>query len=200
MSRLRNRLEAAVVLATALLFVASCGYNFAGTGSRMPEDVKTLSFGPILNSTREVGLEKVVREALEDEISARGRLEVVPIGQGDVVLAGTVAGYETRPAALNERGEALQYTSTLSLVLDLRRRTNGKLLWQTQRYRAEEDFSAVPGVVVTSSSRFQKQTLNSQDLALFTDIQLSEGQRREANERLVENAAREIYNQMMEDF
>ena len=190
-----------VLVALAVSASASaCGYGFAGTGSRLPDEVRTVSLGPIANRTREVGLEKLFLEALEDEVSIRGRLDIAPRGEGDAVLTGSLVHYETRPVAFNSRDEALLYQAVLTVDLELRRRADSKLLWQTRNYRATEDYSAVPGVVVTSSSRFQKQTLNPGDLGLFTDIQLSEGQRREANERLLENLVRETYNQMMEDF
>jgi hypothetical protein len=201
MSRSSGVRAFASVAALALAISSGgCGYTFAGSGSRLPEEIKTVSLGPVANRTREVGLEKLFLEAIEDEIALRGRLDVAPAGEGDAILSGTLAHYETRPVAFNSRDEALQYQAVLTLDLELRRRSDSKLLWQTQGYRAVEDYSAVPGVVVTSSSRFQRQTLNSNDLNLFTDIQLSEGQRREANERLLEELAREAYNQMMEDF
>ncbi len=190
-----------VVAATACLWLGSgCGYNFAGTGNRLPADVHTISLGPIQNTTREIGIEKQLLESIEDEVSSRGRLEVVPQGQGEVTLSGIVRDYLNRPIAFNAQDEALQYQASVSVDLELRRRDNGKLLWKTVEQRETQDYSAVPGVVVTSSSQFQKRTLNAQNVSQFTDIQLSEGQRRQANEALIETLARELYNQMMEDF
>ncbi|MGH7858389.1 MAG: LPS assembly lipoprotein LptE [Candidatus Binatia bacterium] len=179
---------------------AGCGYGFAGAVSRLPEDVHTISLGPIENQTRELGLEKAFLESLEDEIALRGRLEIVPPGQGDVILAGSIRAYGSHPVAFNSRDEALQYQLSVIVDMTLRRTSDQKLLWKTQGLREIQDYSAVPGVVVTSSSRFQRSTLNPQDLGRFTDIQVSEGQRREANERLIETLARNVYNQMMEDF
>lgn len=190
-----------VITATSCLWLgAGCGYNFAGIGNRLPADVRTISLGPIQNTTREIGIEKQLLEALEDEVSSRGRLEVVAQGQGEVVLSGIVRDYLNRPVAFNARDEALQYQASVSVDLELRRRDNGKLLWKTAGQRETQDYSAVPGVVVTTSSQFQKNTLNAQNVSQFTDIQLSEGQRRQANEALIETLARELYNQMMEDF
>ena len=203
----RPAAKGASIVRTVLIFAwvvvtaaSGCGYGFAGTGSRLPAEVRTVSLGPIRNATREIGLEKRFLEAIEDEVALRGRLEVVAGDGGDAVFTGALVHYETRPVAFNSRDEALQYQAVLTVDLELRRRADAKLLWQTRNYRAVEDYSAVPGVVVTSSSRFQKQTLNPGDLRLFTDVQLSEGQRREATDRLLENLARETYNQMMEDF
>ncbi|MGH7818549.1 MAG: LPS assembly lipoprotein LptE [Candidatus Binatia bacterium] len=180
--------------------LAGCGYGFAGAVTRLPADVRTISLGPIENQTRELGLEKALLESLEDEITLRGRLEIVPAGQGDVSLAGSIRAYGSHPVAFNSRDEALQYQLTVIVDMSLRRREDQKLLWKTQGLREVQDYSAIPGVVVTSSSRFQRTTLNPRDLGRFTDIQVSEGQRREANERLIETLARNVYNQMMEDF
>lgn len=187
-------------LAALALGLTACGYQFAGTVTRLPDDVRTISLGPIANGTREVGLEKRLLEAIEDEIALRGRLKVMPQGQGDVTLSGAIRGYATRPVAFSGRDEALQYQVSVAVDLDLRRRDDQKLLWHTQGLREIQDYSAVPGVVVTSSSKFQKSTLNPADVGRFTDIQLSEGQKREADERLIETLSRTIYNQMMEDF
>ncbi|MEA2626511.1 MAG: hypothetical protein QOD06_2556 [Candidatus Binatota bacterium] len=187
-------------LAAVLATGSGCGYHFAGMESRLPAEVRTVALGPIANDTREVGLEKILIEALEDEITGRGRLDVVPAGRGDAVLSGKIRSYDTRPVSFTRRDEALQYQLSVIVDLELRKRDDGKVLWKTRGLREIEDYSAVPGVVVTQSSQFQQQTLNARDLGGFTDIQLSEGQRREANERMVEDMSREIYNQMMEDF
>jgi Lipopolysaccharide-assembly len=189
------------VVATAWLLLASgCGYRFSGTGNRLPPEIRTISFGPIQNTTREVGLEKQLLESLEDEVTSHGRLDIASAGKGDAVLTGVVRDYGTRPVAFSANDEALQYQASVTVDLDLRRRDNGKLLWKAVGQRQTQDYSAVPGVVVTTSSQFQRTTLNAANVGQFTDIQLSESQRRQANEALLENLARDIYNQMMEDF
>jgi hypothetical protein len=183
-----------------LSLLASCGYHFAGTGNRLPPDIHTISFGPLQNATREVGIDKQLREAIEDEISSHGRLKIVEVGTGDAVLSGIVRDYNSRPVAFSARDEALQYQASISVDLELRRRNDGKLLWKTVGQRATQDYSAVPGVVVTSSSQFQQSSVNAKNIPQFTDIQLSESQRRQANEALIESLSRDLYNQMMEDF
>jgi len=183
-----------------LLLVAGCGYQFAGAVTRLPDDVKTISLGPIENRTRELGIDKELLESLEDEVTLRGRLQPVPAGEADVILSGTIRDYGTFPIAFNSRDEALQYQVSVIVDMTLARRDDQTVLWQTRGLREVADYSAVPGVVVTSSSQFQRSTLRSSDLDRFTDIQVSEGQRREANERVIENLSRNLYNQMMEDF
>jgi outer membrane lipopolysaccharide assembly protein LptE/RlpB len=188
-------------IAGGILWLATgCGYHFAGTGNRLPPEIHTITLGPIQNMTREVGIEKALLEALEDEVASHGRLVPVTTRDGDAELTGSVREYNSRPVSFSSRDEALQYQISMSVDLELRRRDNGRLLWKTIGQREVQDFSSVPGVVVTSSSQFSQQTVNANNLQQFTDIQLSESTKREANERLIDSLSREIYNQMMEDF
>ena len=137
--------------ACVLWLAAGCGYHFAGTGNRLPAEIHTISLGPIQNMTREVGIEKALLEALEDEVSSHGRLVPVISGTADAELHRSRARYNSRPVSFNSRDTALQYQISMSVDLELRRRDNGKLLWKTVGQREVQDFSAVPGVVVTSS-------------------------------------------------
>src|SRR6185312_8155614 len=114
----------------------------------------TISFGTLQNATREVGINKQLREALEDEIASHRRLQIVDAGMGDAVLSGIVRDYNSRPVAFSATDEALQYQAAISVDLELRRRNDGKLLWKTVGQRETQDYSAVPGTVVTSSSQF----------------------------------------------
>ena len=195
-----SRRKPLLAMAALLGSLSACGYHFAGTGNRLPADIHTISFGTLQNATREVGINKQLREALEDEIASHRRLQIVDAGMGDAVLSGIVRDYNSRPVAFSANDEALQYQAAISVDLELRRRNDGKLLWKTVGQRETQDYSAVPGTVVTSSSQFQQSTVNAKNIPQFTDIQLSESQRRQANEVLIETLARDIYNQMMEDF
>ncbi|HSD09928.1 MAG TPA: LPS assembly lipoprotein LptE [Candidatus Binatia bacterium] len=186
--------------ALAVGSLAGCGYQFAGTGNRLPAEIRTVSLGPIQNATREVGIEKQLIESLEDEITSHGRLKVVPTGESDAQMTGIVRYYVSRPVSFNSNDEAQQYQAIVVVDLDLRRRDNGKLLWKAVGQRETQDYSAVPGTVVTSSSQFQRSAVSAKAIPQFTDVQLSESTRREANERLIEQLTREVYNSMMEDF
>jgi len=51
------------------------------------------------------------------------------------------------------------------------------------------------------SSQFQEQsTLNEENLLQLTDVQLSESQKQEAIDRVLENMSRDVYNAMVENF
>jgi len=70
------------------------------------------------------------------------------------------------------------------------------------RLRESDEYSASARVVVSSSSQFQQDTLDAANIqdAQFSNIQLAETERRQAITRLLRQAVRDVYNQMVEDF
>jgi hypothetical protein len=186
----------------ALLAVplAGCGYHFVGEGRDWGPDVKTIGIQTFTNETREIGIEKRLQFALEREFTIRGPYRVADEpGAGDLVVSGTVRIAEDRPVAFNRDDEVLIYQTTLSLDLLVRDR-KGKMVWQARDLRGVSDYESVASVIVTTSSQFRSSTLNENDLAGFTDIQLAESRRREAITRIVGSLARDVYDQFMEDF
>jgi outer membrane lipopolysaccharide assembly protein LptE/RlpB len=199
-----------VVLAAPTL--AGCGYHLVGEKVGLPENVRSLSVGTIDNRSREYGLEKALAFALEREIHERGHLRMVedPKG-GDAVLTGTIHDLKVRPVAFDSNDQALQYEMTLILDFTLTRQNDGRVLWRVRRLEETAEYSSGSQAVVTSSSEFQQGTLNADNLPCvsgssrpcnvqFSTIQLAETLRRRAITRLLREAVRDFYNQMVEDF
>lgn len=200
-ARVTGVLRHAVYLALlALMPAAGCGYGFAAGGRTFESGVHTIGVRTFVNETREVGVEKRLAMAIEREFVLRGPLRVAKPEEGDLVLTGTVKTAEDRPVAFNRDDEVLIYQTILSLDLDLRRRDTGKLVWKVRGLRVADDYESVASVIVTTSSDFRKSTLNAEDLGGFTDVQLAETRRRETLERMIGNLARDVYDQIMEDF
>lgn len=212
MSSIRDRPEAAVrgrggrhtaigVLALVLaLGTSACGYHFVGEGRSFGNDVHTIGVQTFANETREIGIEKRLAFAIEREFTIRGPLKVADTPtEGDLLLSGTVRFAEDRPVAFNKDDEVLIYQTTLALDLQLKRR-NGQVVWQARDLRGIGDYESVASVIVTTSSQFRSSTLNASDLGGFTDIQLAESRRKDAIGRIVGGLARDVYDQIMEDF
>jgi hypothetical protein len=187
-------------LIVSLVGVTGCGYHFAGGGRSFAPELRTIGVRTFANQTRELGIEKRLAMAIERELVLRGPLKVVDPDEGDLVMTGTVKTAEDRPVAFNRDDEVLIYQTILALDLDLRRRDTGKLVWQARGLRVADDYESIASVIVTTSSEFRRSTLNAEDLGGFTDVQLAESRRREMLDRMIGNLARDVYDQLMEDF
>ena len=200
MSARRRRGSLGALTLVVLALAAGCGYQFAAGGRVFDPDVRTIGVRPFVNETREIGVEKRLAMAIEREFVLRGPLKVARPDEGDLILTGTVKTAEDRPVAFNRDDEVLIYQTILALDLDLRRRDTGKLVWKVRGLRVADDYESVASVIVTTSSDFRKSTLNPEDLGGFTDVQLAETRRRETLERMIGNLARDVHDQIVEDF
>ncbi len=186
-----------------VLTLAGCGYHLAGEKPGLPEDIHSLSVGTITNRSREHGLEKTLAFALEREIHVRQHFRMVETPAGaDAVLSGTIRDLIARPIAFDANDRAVQYELTLVLDLALTRQSDGHAVWHVTGLRESGEFAATAQIEVTASAQFQRGTLNPQDVnnPQFTSIQLAETERQRAINRLLRQAVRDVYNQMVEDF
>lgn len=191
---------AAVLLAVAFV---GCGYHFAGEQVGLPADIHSLSVGKLVNRSREHGLEKTLAFALEREIHERGHFRMIEDpGGGDAVVSGTIRELRVRPVAFDSNDIAVQYEIALILDFTLTRKDGGQVLWHVHGLEESDQYSASPNVVVTNSPQFQQSALNASDVLNpeFTSIQLTETERRRAITRLLGQAVRDVYNQMIENF
>jgi len=195
----------------AVLCLSACGYRFTGEHIGLPDDVRSIAIGKIGNDSREFGLEKSLGFALEREIVTRRQLRLEQdSGAADGLLSGRIRDVRLRPVGFNPRDQAVQYEMTLIIDLTLTRQADGKVVWETRNLQEIDEYATSGTVVVTSSSQFQQGNLNAADLenpqfasrddSRPVSIPLAETERRQALDRLVTQAVRDLYNQMIEDF
>lgn len=199
---------ASIILAVAL---AGCGYHLAGDTIGLPDDIHSLSVGTVNNHSREYGLEKTLAFAMEREIHERGQFRMIDDGAGDAVLSGTIRDVRVRPVAFNANDQAVQYEIAVILDLALTRQHDGRVLWHASNLHEVDEYSTSGAVVITSSSQFQQGTLDAKNLddPQFASrdpakkplsIPLAETERRRAIDRVLKQAVRDVYNQMVENF
>ncbi|HZR81945.1 MAG TPA: LPS assembly lipoprotein LptE [Candidatus Binatia bacterium] len=195
-------IAAASVAVGALGTLGACGYHFPGQVAVLPGGGSKVYVARFDNRTRNPGVENDVLEAMQLEVARRGQFTLAPNSDAaDLVLEGTINSIEVRPIAFSTSDEALQFETVMTLSVQLRNPHTGKIVWRVAGLRENDSYGAVSQTVVASSSQFLSQsTLNANDLNQLTDVQLSESQRREALDRVLENASRDVYNSMVEDF
>jgi len=183
--------------------LGGCGYQFVGESSLLPKEARTIYVEPFVNRSRNVGLDKELTTALRGEFYRRGQLKIVESAeQADLILSGVIRSFaDSTVASVNRDDEVLQYESLLIMDVTLRRREPNEILWRGQGVRLNQVYAGSRAAVVTTSSAFQSTTtLNSRDVSQFTDIQLTELDRRAVRDRLMEQFARELHQRVTEMF
>jgi Lipopolysaccharide-assembly len=185
----------------ALLCLIGCGYQFAGRSDLFPKDIHSVYVEPFLNQTRDVGLGPEITTALRGELYRRGELQLVDQpDRADAILSGVVRSFDSLTASVNQNAEVLQFEATLIVDTTFRRREPSEILWRGQGIRLSEIYAGERAAVVTTSSKFQNQTLNTSNVRSLTDIQLTETESRRMREDLMERFARELHQRLMEMF
>ena len=90
MTRLTHATAAALAACSILLAVA-CGYQVAGTATRLPPDIKTIAIPVFTNKSTRFRIEQRVSAAVTREFIERTRFRVTPDPEGaDAELKGTI--------------------------------------------------------------------------------------------------------------
>lgn len=184
-----------------LAAVVGCGYQFVGESSLLPADARTVYVETFVNRSREIGIDKELTTALRGEFYRRQQLKVVDYSeQADVIISGVIRSLENTVGSVNRDDEVLQYEAVLTLDITLRRRQPNEILWRGQGLRLTEVYAGSRAAVVTTSSEFRTGTLNTLDVRRFTDIQMTEIERRSVQDELMERFAKELHQRVMEMF
>jgi hypothetical protein len=189
-----------IALIVVALGLGGCGYHFAGSGVGLPPTAHTVSVAVFGNHTREHGLEVSLRRAIEEEFRRRGALDVVADPNGDLIVSGTIRRFQTTPVAFISTSEAVQFQAIVQISFRLVERSTKRVIYENKLLQESLDFGAVSDVVVTTSPRFQRGTIDARDLAQMTNDQLGESRRRQSLTDLVDLLARDVYLQTMEGF
>jgi hypothetical protein len=167
----------------------------------LPKDAKTVFVEPFVNRSRDVGLEKELATAMRGEFFRRGPLKVVDGPDlADVIVSGVIRPLETIVTSVNGNDEALQYLSAMTVDMSLRQREPNVILWRGDGIRLGELYAGSRAAVVSTSSDFRTGTLNAADVGRLTDLQLTETERRDSRNLLMERFAKELYQRVMEMF
>jgi len=176
----RRGLKLALV---ALAFLdAACGYALQGRGNALPDYIRRIGVPAFTNHSDTPELDRILAEAVREELRSRGRYIVVQESDGvDAVLTATVNPVTLSVAALNENRQAQRYLITVNATVEFKETKDKKLIWSNPSVRASEEYEAAAGVSVANPA------------AIFTQDQ-------NALNRLAKAFARALVTTMLEAF
>lgn len=132
----RRTLIVGALLVSILLTAQSCGYALVGTGSFLPEYIRTVAIPTFDNNTSRFEVEVRITDAVTREFVSRGDFSVVADPQGaDAELTGTITSFVVSPIGLGAGGE--EVTNYLVLI---RAQVNFRDLVQNRVLYSNNDF------------------------------------------------------------
>jgi hypothetical protein len=192
---------AACLFALAAILLAGCGYHFAGEGSNLPRDAKTIYVSKFTNHTRVTGVNDEFMQYLDDEIASRKRLTLVDNPHdADLELSGDVAMNLSIPNAFNSVNEPTQYAETIIVHAALRDTRTNRIIWTVHQIGDTETAAVVSQTVVQTTPTFLQQNLRASNISAMSDIQVAQTQQRYASNLAMANLAKHMYDSMASGF
>ncbi|MCB9029843.1 MAG: LptE family protein [Deltaproteobacteria bacterium] len=185
-----------LILALIVCSLSACGYQFQGSGSVLPEDIKYVYIPRVENTTTETRLSSLLTEALRERFERYGvLLTVEDLAEADAVLNAEVLNVNRQIKSVTSGTDtALEYETTVVLDAELRRNT-GALLWKNPKLQVAKGFGVSSSVVVTSSSDFSTGGIDSGTLSALDSLEISRGQEQEALIDIAEEIAKQVYEE-----
>ena len=183
-----------LTILSVLLFLPACGYSFSGSGSSLPEQIKTVSIAAVKNGTTEPGLGPKLREAIKLRFERYGAVKIIDNEeQADAILSSEIKSLETRTKSVTGATD-IELETELFITLGASLSTAyGEPLWSNEQIAASESYANISDVTVTSSSDFVQSGISSSTLNSLSSREVSRGQGAEALSELIDEAARKIY-------
>lgn len=122
-----------------LLLAGGCGYHSMSQPGSLPDGLQTMHIGLFGNRTTEAFLENALTEAVVERFSRQRGLNLVESPtRADALLTGSLVSYALGASAFTRLDQITEYRVSLAVEAELRRRSDGKLLWKGRLERSEE--------------------------------------------------------------
>jgi outer membrane lipopolysaccharide assembly protein LptE/RlpB len=181
-----------VIVAFSLL--SSCRYRLQGSGTVLPNDIKSISIKPAENATTFTGLGPRFSEKIRSRFERYGVIKIVDADEpADAELVSKIVSIDTRNRDVQSDSNIQVEQELLITVSAELRRKNGQILYKNSSITANQSYGTVSTNVVTSSSSFSTGAVGAGTLSTLTDREVARGQAAETVESLMEEAARKIY-------
>lgn len=134
------------------LSLSACGYQLAGRGGHIPDEIKSVAIPVFENKTMEPVIEEeftpmIIREFIKDS-----RIKVVDRTEADIVLNGNVNSYKESPLSFDQNQEVLEYRITVTTHLKITRQKINNIIWEKDIIKSSE-YKVSSNVMTTRTSK-----------------------------------------------
>jgi hypothetical protein len=128
------------IIAVVVLLVLSPACGVYSTKGRTTGDIKRIAVPNLSNETAQPDIEIEITGNLREGLIKDNTLKVVPEGEADAVLEGTVVDYRNVPFTFNADLQAEQYRLVIGLLVSLFNPKDNSYVWKDRRIDAHSDY------------------------------------------------------------
>jgi outer membrane lipopolysaccharide assembly protein LptE/RlpB len=137
-----SRAMAAALAACSILLAVACGYQVAGTASRLPPDIKTIAIPAFTNASTRFRIEQKVSAAVTREFIDRTSFRVTPdLSGADAELKGTINSVHSGVLTYDPNtGRATTFQIQVSAAVQLIDLHTKKVVFSNPNYTFREQY------------------------------------------------------------
>lgn len=123
------------------LLLPACGYHLtAQEPISLPQDRTKLFLSKVTNPTTETWMEPMLRTALRDEFTRRGKVTWVERDQAESTVTLDVKSYTASGSLTGKDETTLKSTATINLIVNFYNARTNALIWTSGSVVASESF------------------------------------------------------------
>ena len=137
-----SRAMVATLAACSILMAVACGYQVAGTASRLPPDIKTIAIPAFTNKSTQFRIEQKVAAAVTREFIERTSFRVTPNpADADAELKGTITSVRSGVLTFDPNtGRATTFQIQVDASVELVDLHTKKVLFTNPKYVFREEY------------------------------------------------------------
>jgi outer membrane lipopolysaccharide assembly protein LptE/RlpB len=154
---------APAALALALLAASACGYALVGRANNVPDHIKRIGVPPFENQSTTPDLDRVLADAVRNELQSRGRFVIVQDATGvDAVLTAVLRPISINVLALTDQTrQAAKYSMTVQASVEFKDLVQNKVLWTNPGMRVTEEYEATGTIAINDPAAIFSQDANA---------------------------------------
>ncbi len=140
-----------LVVVLSVLFLYSCGYNFVGSYSSLPNGIDKVFVENIKNLTSEPNLQTYLKTDIINELQLDSRVSVVDKDRAQGLIKVAITNYDVSASSFGNSGFASRYRCTITAKVSLLQ--DGKSIIKDKVLTSYKDFNANNEVNATEIAR-----------------------------------------------
>jgi hypothetical protein len=130
-----------VVGLMGMLLATGCGYRMRGTES-LAGGYRSVAIEIFTNRTYESLVENYLYNSLVEEFARSKNLRVVPAGQAEVLIRGTITNISSYAISYSSDDKTYEYRVTLNIDVEAVAADSGKIIWRRSGMHDDDEYKA----------------------------------------------------------
>jgi outer membrane lipopolysaccharide assembly protein LptE/RlpB len=160
---MRRLAPAVVALAlVAPIAMSGCGYALVGRANNMPDYIKRIGVPPFENQSTTADLDRVLADAVRNELQSR-RYVIVQSATGvDAVLTAVLRPIRMQVLALTDTTrQAAKYSMTVEASVEFKDLVQNKVIWTNSSLNVTEEYEATGTISINDPAAIFSQDDNA---------------------------------------